>query len=270
MYNTEVSVGLDGVVLRALSRDPAGRFDTGDEMAAALMQVERVAGGRQRVADFVAKLFPPSFAAVCEMCGKPAAPGSSCRECGNEIAPEVPSTQNVRIEELAHLLDDGDGGEDSDARDHPRRCRPSSRPSPTRCRRSSIRAARRRRACGARWPSPAPSASSPAWRRCACTPRRRCESPPVPRRAPRRADEPTQPIRIMPTPVPVVCPQLKEVAPVKPRDNTPTKPLPLQPHTHKVARVSIKKMPVPRAADGAAKRGEVRHGALLDPFGGDD
>ncbi len=83
VYNIADSVGLDAVVLKALARDPADRFESGDDMAAALMQVERVAGGRQRVADFVAKLFPSTFAALCEVCGKPAAPGFACGECGN-------------------------------------------------------------------------------------------------------------------------------------------------------------------------------------------
>ncbi len=96
---------------------------------------------------------------------------------------------------------------------------------------------------------------------------------PAPRRAPRRDD--TQPGRIVPTPVPVVCPppppasqpQL-EAAPVKSRDETPTQPLPV-PHKRKVARVILKKVPTTRASE-SQKRGEVRQGALLDPFGQDD
>src|SRR5207302_2981282 len=69
-------------------------------LAAALMQVERIGSGRQRVADFLAKLFPATFAAICEVCGKPAAPGFACSECGHEIPAEAPSTQNVRLQDL--------------------------------------------------------------------------------------------------------------------------------------------------------------------------
>jgi hypothetical protein len=55
---------------------------------------------------------------------------------------------------------------------------------------------------------------------------------------------------------------------VKSRDETPTQPLPV-PHKRKVARVVLKKAPAVRAVE-PPKRGEVRSGALLDPFGQDD
>jgi hypothetical protein len=104
---------------------------------------------------------------------------------------------------------------------------------------------------------------------------------PVPPPA-RRADD-TQPFRIVPTPVPVVCPppavpppsQAQEIAPVKTRDDMPTQPIPT-PHKNKVARVMLKKVPASsphRAPAGAvepSKHGEVRAGALLDPFGQED
>ncbi|HEY2748113.1 MAG TPA: hypothetical protein VGL86_25995, partial [Polyangia bacterium] len=66
---------------------------------------------------------------------------------------------------------------------------------------------------------------------------------------------------------PASQPQL-EAAPVKSRDETPTQPLPV-PHKRKVARVVLKKAPAVRAVE-PPKRGEVRSGALLDPFGQDD
>ena len=278
VYNVEVSVGLDAVVLKALARDPADRFDSGDEMAAALMQVERVSGGRQRVADFVAALFPSTFAAICEVCGKPAEPGLACGECGTEIAPEDPSTQNVRIEDLIEVLSDEElapeitRGEPMVAAEpyplqtvvDPRR------PAPSRVRRALAIAG-----------SVGVIASVAALRMYTPSVLR---LPVAPKRAPRR-DE-SQPIRIVPTPVPVVCPppaaapqaqpqmQLQsqqpqvEAAPVKSRDETPTQPLPV-PHKRKVARVTLKKLPAPRAAE-SPKHGEVRSGALLDPFGGEE
>ena len=57
---------------------------------------------------------------------------------------------------------------------------------------------------------------------------------------------------------------------MKSRDNTPTQPLPPT-HASKLARIPLKKAPVHRAAPAeTTKRGEVRSGALLDPFGQDD
>src|SRR6476646_330769 len=58
VYNPEVPVALDAIILKALSRDPADRFDSGDDLAAALVQVDRGGGGRQRVSEFLAKIFP--------------------------------------------------------------------------------------------------------------------------------------------------------------------------------------------------------------------
>jgi serine/threonine protein kinase len=267
VYNTDVSVGFDAVVLKALARDPADRFESGDDMAAALMQVERVAGGRQRVADFVAKLFPSTFAAICEVCGKPAAPGFACGECGNEIAPEAPSTQNVRIEDLIEIMSDEDLEPEIIRSEPAVTAEPyplqtivdPRRPTPSRVRRALAIAG-----------SVGVIASVAALRMYTPSLLRT----PAPRRAPRRDD--TQPIRIVPTPVPVVCPpppppasqpQL-EADPVKSRDETPTQPLPV-PHKRKVARVILKKVPATHASE-PQKRGEVRQGALLDPFGQDD
>ncbi|HXU68097.1 MAG TPA: serine/threonine-protein kinase [Polyangia bacterium] len=270
VYNPEVSLGLDAVVLKALSRDPADRFDSGDEMAAALMQVERIGAGRQRVAEFVAKIFPPSFAAFCEVCGKPATPGFACSECGNEIPPEAPSTQNVRVEDLLEIMDDEDLEPEIIRGDPVIAVEPyplativdPRRPGPSRVRRALAVAG----TVGVIASVAILRMYTPSFLR----------EPIEPKRAPRR-DE-SQPIRIVPTPVPVVCPppavsspepQPQEAAAVKSRDNTPTQPLPMTQHKHKMARIQLKKTPVPRTA-ASPKQGEVRQGALLDPFGQDE
>ena len=101
---------------------------------------------------------------------------------------------------------------------------------------------------------------------------------PLSRPQPRR-DE-TQPIRIVPMPVPAVCPPAAtphvEEAPVKHRDDTPTIPLPPT-HRSKIGRIVLKKAAVhaPHRAQPARpvepqEHGEVRRGALLDPFGQDE
>jgi serine/threonine-protein kinase len=266
VYNPAVSIGLDGVVLKALSRDPADRFDSGDDLAAALMQVERVSSGRQRVAEFLAKLFPANFATVCEVCGKPAVPGFACSECGHEIPAEAPSTQNVRVEDLLELTDE-ELEPEIIAADPVIAVEPyplqtiidPRRPTPSTVKRAlaiagsvgviaTVAALRMYMPAAMRTPAPAT------------------------RPAPRRDD--SQPIRVVPT----VCPPAPEPphveeAPVKSRDNTPTQPLPST-HRSSIARVALKKAPASRPAPAHAaepsKRGEVRSGALLDPFGQDD
>jgi serine/threonine protein kinase len=286
VYNPAVSLGLDAVVLKALSRDPADRFDTGDEMAAALMQVERISQGRQRVAEFLAKLFPASFTAICEVCGKPAVPGLACSECGHEILAEAPSTQNVRIEDLLAAEDEKEAEKLSDEELEPEIIAAEPvlavepypmatiidprRPAPSPVRRAlavagtvgviaSVAALRMYMPAPARTPAPA--------------------TKPAPRR-----DE-TQPIRIVPIPVPTVCPPAAAPAPapepaveapVKNRDNTPTQPLPAT-HSSKLGRIALKKAPAsvvrhapPAGPADAPRHGEVRQGALLDPFGQDD
>ena len=100
LYNHEVPIGLDAVALRALSRDPSDRFDSGDEMAAALEQIEHAGGGRKRVAEFLAALFPHTFAVICQVCGKQALPGFICAECGNPLEAQAPSTENVRLADV--------------------------------------------------------------------------------------------------------------------------------------------------------------------------
>jgi serine/threonine protein kinase len=272
LYNHDVSIGLDAVVLKALARDPSDRFDSGDEMAAALMQVERVGSGRQRVADFLAKLFPSTFAAICEVCGKPAPPGFACSECGNEIAAEAPSTQNVRIQDL--LSDDELEPEIVQiepviaVEPYPLQTIVD----PRRPRRSVKRALAIAGSVGV----------------IGCVAALRMYTPAFSRRTPsavsgasqRRED--SQPIRIVPLSVPTVCPPAAaaaaavEAAPVKLRDDVPTQPLPLRPS--KVARVALKKAPAAaarhaqpaRPVEAAPKHSDVRQGALLDPFGQDD
>jgi hypothetical protein len=80
--------------------------------------------------------------------------------------------------------------------------------------------------------------------------------------------------------VPTACPPAAttavEAAPVKTRDDTPTQPLPAT-RRGKIARIAVKKMPAalahhapePRTVE-APNDGEVRQGALLDPFGQDE
>ena len=284
VYNAHVSVGLDAVVLKALSRDPSDRFDSGDEMAAALMQVERVSAGRQRVAEFLAKLFPSTFAAVCEVCGKQAPPGFACGECSNVIPPEAPSTQNVRLQDLERILSDEELEPEIIASEpagpllavepyplqtvvDPRRPRPK-------LKRVLAIAGSVGVIAGVallRMYTPATSRRAPAA---------------TSRTAPRR-DE-SQPIRVVPIAVPTVCPPTAsppaaaaaaavEAGPVKLRDDVPTQPLPMI-RSSKVARVAIKKAPAgvarhtqpARPAETPARHSDVRQGALLDPFGQDD
>jgi serine/threonine protein kinase len=268
VYNPEVALGLDAVVLKALARDPSDRFDSGDEMAAALMQVERIGSGRQRVAEFLAKLFPATFAAICDVCGKPAPPGFLCGECGTEIPPEAPSTQNVRFSELPELLSDEELEPEIIASEPIAIVEPYPLRTIVDPRRSSPWTVKRALAIAgsvgviagvaALRMHTAPASSS---------------SPP----SARSSD--SQPIRVVPMPVPVVCPPAAipmEAVPVKSRDDMPTQPLPL-PHHAKVARVKLKKAPAAvarhpqpgRPAEAAHPHG-VRQGALLDPFGQDD
>ena len=280
VYNPAVSIGLDAVVLKALSRDPANRFDSGDAMAAALMQVERVSGGRQRVAELVARLFPSTFAAICDVCGKPARPGLLCDECGNQIPPEAPSTQNVRIEDLTDLADEElepeiiavePVGPALAVEPYPMATIVDPRrPTGTRVKRALAIAG-----------SVGVIAGVAALRMVVASRPSRTPAPLTRPSSPRR-DE-SQPIRIVPMPVPAVCPPAAlpetphvEEAPVKHRDDTPTIPLPPT-HRRKVARIALKKAAVAaphharatHPADAPAN-GEVRKGALLDPFGQDE
>jgi serine/threonine protein kinase len=278
VYNPAVSLGLDAVVLKALSRDPSDRFDSGDDMAASLMQVERVSQGRQRVAEFLARIFPATFSAICEVCGKPAVPGFACRECGHEIAPEAPSTQNVRLQDVlaADPFGSGDAQPLSDEDLEPEiiAAEPviAVEPYPMQTiidpRRPAVSPVRRALAVAGTVGVIAGVAALRMYMPPARTPA------PTTRPAPRRDD--SQPIRLVP--VPTVCPPaaapapepVVEEAPVKSRDNTPTQPLPPS-HSSKLARIPLKKAPVHRVAPAeSSKRGEVRQGALLDPFGQDD
>ncbi len=277
LYNPHVSIGLDAVVLKALSRDPANRFDSGDDMAAALMQVERIGNGRQRVAEFLTRLFPASFAVVCEVCGKPATPGFPCGECGTEIPPEAPSTQNVRFEDLIEVLDDEALEPEIIAAEPALAVEPY--PMATIVDRRRPPRARVRRALAIAG-SVGVIAGVAALRMVVSSRPQRAPTPLV-RPSPRR-DE-SQPIRIVPLPVPAVCPPAAarelatphlEDAPVKHRDDTPTIPLPPT-HRNKIGRITLKKIAAPHRvqpvrADEPDKRGEVRQGALLDPFGQDE
>jgi len=85
-HNPDVGPALDEVVLRALARDPARRFDSGDELAVALESVERVGGGKRRITEFLQRTFPREWAVRCTKCSRAVVPGLACRECGT-IAP---------------------------------------------------------------------------------------------------------------------------------------------------------------------------------------
>src|SRR4051812_15645584 len=267
VYNHAVSIGLDAVVLKALSRDPSNRFDSGDDMAAALMQVERVSSGRQRVAEFLAKLFPATFAAVCEVCGKPAVAGFACRECGHEIPPEAPSTQNVRLQDLVELTDEELEPEIIaaepiiDVEPYPLQTIVD----PRRPAQSSVRHA-------LAIAGTVGAIAGIAALRMVSSPHGSFEqSHSRGGRTPAPPPAQVQPIRVVPT----VCPPAPQVeeASVKNRDNTPTQPLPST-HRSSIARIPLKKAPSSRAlparSPDSSKRGEVRTGALLDPFGQDD
>jgi serine/threonine-protein kinase len=275
VYNTAVSIGLDAVVLKALARDPADRFDSGDEMAASLLQVERVSAGRQRVAEFLAGLFPSTFAAICDVCGKPAPPGFPCGECGNVIPPDAPSTENVRIQDL---LSDEELEPEIIASEPVIAVEPYPLQTIVDPRRPVPSTVRRALAIAGSVGVIAGVAALRMYMPAARTP-----TPMTRPAAPRRDD--TQPIRIVPMPVPTVCPpaaanNVVEAAPVKTRDDTPTQPLPALRRSQgpgKLARIAVKRIPAaaahhaaPSRAADAPKRGEVRTGALLDPFGQDD
>jgi eukaryotic-like serine/threonine-protein kinase len=238
LYNPDVSIGLDAVVLRALARDPADRFDTGDELAAALMQVERVGKGRQRVAEFLANLFPSTFARVCEVCGKQAVPGFACSECGNEIAPDAPSTENVRIEDVLSADDlepDILAITPAVAEPYPSRTVTDPR-RPTPLRRTLAVVS-----------SVGMAAGMAAWLA-------RPTPPPTPRLMPTR-DE-SGPIRLVPR-----SPSARLMPP------SSAEPIALK---HKVARVKTQQRVVAVAFKPKPAEKKVREGALLDPFGKDD
>ena len=255
LYNPAVSIGLDAVVLKALARDPADRFDSGDEMAGALLQVERVSSGRQRVAELLTQLFPSTFAAICDVCGKPAPAGFACGECGNVIPADAPSTQNVRVQDL---LSDDELEPEIIAAEPVLAVEPypmqtivdPRRPGPSPVRRALAIAgsvgviagvaALRMYMPAARTPTPMTRPASPTTRR-----------------------DDSERIRIVP-----FCPatNVVEAAPVKTRDDTPTQPLPAH-RRGKVARIAIKKIPAPKRE---VLHEEVRKGALLDPFGQDE
>jgi tRNA A-37 threonylcarbamoyl transferase component Bud32 len=89
IVNPEVSTEIDAVVLKALARDPHDRFDSGEEMAEALEEVSRIGGGRRRVAEYLATVFPQEWYVVCSSCGQKVVPGMACRGCGTEMMGEL-------------------------------------------------------------------------------------------------------------------------------------------------------------------------------------
>ena len=254
LYNPEVSLGLDAVVLRALARDPGDRFDSGDEMAAALMEVERIGSGRQRVAELLARVFPSSFATVCDVCGKPARPGCACAECGNQLAADAPSTENVRLADI--LADDELQPEIQMVAALPA----TAEPYPSQTIVDPRRPPPLKRAL-AMVGSVGLAAGVAAW---LASPR-----PPSPRLLRARDDSGAIRIvprsattRLMPPTAPAAAP--RELTPASPA--APTRPKPL-------GRVRLKRTALFRSgADHTpeTKQPAVREGALLDPFGKDE
>jgi serine/threonine protein kinase len=90
MSNPDVPPALDRVVLKALKRDPGLRYDDGEEMARALGEAMRIGGGKRRIIELLAYVFPREWTIACQVCGKPVAPGLPCRECGTEAPIELP------------------------------------------------------------------------------------------------------------------------------------------------------------------------------------
>ena len=263
LFNPDVSIGLDAVVLRALARDPADRFDSGDDMARALMQIERGGGGRQRVAAFLASLFPASFARVCEVCGKQAVPGFACAECGTELPPEAPSTQNVRVEELL--------GAEADEELEPEiiAVEPAlpvlAEPYPSRTIVDPRRPAARARTLGLVG-SVGLAAGMAAWL---------AAPTPTPQRL--RGREDSGEIRLVPRSVTVTTRVLPRAVEMPAAAPTPPHHEHAASHHHKIARIKPKRIvasskPAPAAHKPAheAHPGRVRRGGLLDPFGKDE
>jgi tRNA A-37 threonylcarbamoyl transferase component Bud32 len=310
VYNPDVSLGLDAVVLRALSRDPADRFDSGDDMAAALMQVERVGSGRQRVAEFLASVFPATFATVCDVCGKQAVPGFACAECGHVLPPEESSTENVK---LADILSEEDLQPEiivgppalpgvaalttNMAEPYPLQTIVDPRRPPTLKRALAIVGAAgvitgvavaRMRAPSFLRNTPTPVSRSVPRRddtQPICVPAR-LPSTYVTQPLPVQPPTPTAPITVLAGPALPELPPKTIAAPLD--DEGPTRPLPVKP---KLGRLKLKKQAAPTVARHAAQpqhvaeaakkpaaeapkkpveNRRVREGALLDPFGKED
>jgi len=300
VYNRDVSIGLDAVVLKALSRDPGERFDSGEDMAAALMQVERVTHGRQRVAECLAGVFPATFASICEVCGKQAVPGYDCAECGSEMPVEAPSTQNVRLsdvlaeEELEPEIISDEPAMPLVAEPYPvQTIIETRRPAPSLKRALAIVGS-----VGVIGSVAALRMGAP-WAAHTRTPTT------LTRTLPRR-DE-SQPICVLPSPrpptgpVPVVLPPGRDLeptlplqVPVSPPPPSPAPPAPPTPPAppKPLGRIALKKAPLtvarhaptrivetkrpevkvkhPEGLRIEAPRPAVREGALLDPFGKDE
>ena len=238
--NPRCSRALDAVVLKALSRDPVDRFDSGDEMAAALMQVERVVGrpaargrvpGQALPVDVRRRLRSVRQAGAARLRLRRVRQRHRARGAV-DAERAAPGSRAILERRRAR------------ARDHRQRAGGAAhgRRALSRCRRSSIPGRPRPKLKRVRSPSPARSASSPASRLL------RMYTPATSRRTP-AATEPhgaasrrvaahshrahggaSAFVRRRPSPAAQQQPQPHvEAAPVKLRDDVPTQPLPTMP-----------------------------------------
>jgi serine/threonine protein kinase len=90
VLNPAVPSALDAIVLRALMRDPEGRFSSAAEMLVALEGL----GGAAAQGDllsYLATVAPDVFANTCEECGAQIPEGVDCPRCKTQVTPLRPA-----------------------------------------------------------------------------------------------------------------------------------------------------------------------------------
>jgi hypothetical protein len=111
MLHAAVSPWLDAIVLRALSRDPARRYASAEEMLRALESLA-AAAPPETLLQYLSWLVPDVFASACAECGAPISPGATCVRCttivdavgadaaatlGTAIVPTPPSAPSAAL-----------------------------------------------------------------------------------------------------------------------------------------------------------------------------